>query len=166
MTWTIADVWEAIAVAQPERAALVQGERVTTWARFDAHADALAAHLIQSGLGHQAKVAAYLFNGPEYLETYFAAFKGGYAPVNTNYRYGPEEIVYLFDNADAEAVVFHAGFTDLAGTDLRPPAEGEGVDRRRRAGPPRSRVGRRLRRHRRLDAVSAARQGALGSLRR
>lgn len=113
MTWTIADVWEAIAVAQPERAALVQGERVTTWARFDAHADALAAHLIQSGLGHQAKVAAYLFNGPEYLETYFAAFKGGYAPVNTNYRYGPEEIVYLFDNADAEAVVFHAGFTDL-----------------------------------------------------
>src|SRR5262249_42703895 len=51
--------------------------------------------------------------GPEYLETYFAAFKAGLAPVNTNYRYGPEEIKYLFDNADAEAVVFHAGFTSL-----------------------------------------------------
>ena len=35
------------------------------------------------------------------------------APVNTNYRYGPDEIVYLFDNADAEAVVFHATFTEL-----------------------------------------------------
>ena len=34
-------------------------------------------------------------------------------PVNTNYRYGPEEILYLFDNSDAEAVVFHAVFADL-----------------------------------------------------
>jgi fatty-acyl-CoA synthase len=42
-----------------------------------------------------------------------AAFKAAMAPVNTNYRYGPEEIVYLFDNADAEAVVFHAAFGDL-----------------------------------------------------
>ena len=113
MAWTIADVWEAIAAAQPERPALVQGDRVITWAQFDARADALAAHFLQSGMGQQAKVAAYLYNGPEYLETYFAAFKGGYAPVNTNYRYGPEEIVYLFDNADAEAVVFHAGFAEL-----------------------------------------------------
>jgi len=108
--WTFADVWEAIAAAQPERAANIQGERVLTWAEFDARSDALAAHLIAAGLGHQAKVAAYLYNGPEYLETYFAAFKGGYAPVNTNYRYGPEELIYLFDNADAEAVVFHASF--------------------------------------------------------
>jgi fatty-acyl-CoA synthase len=113
MAWTIADVWEAIAAAQPERPALVHGDRVISWAGLDARADALATHFIASGMGHQAKVAAYLYNGPEYLETYFAAFKGGYAPVNTNYRYGPEEIVYLFDNADAEAVVFHAGFTEL-----------------------------------------------------
>ena len=113
MAWTIADVWEAIAAAQPDHPALVQGSRVVTWGQFDARADALAAHFIESGLTRQAKVAGYLFNGPEYLETYFAAFKGGFAPVNTNYRYGPEEIVYLFDNADAEAVVFHAGFTEL-----------------------------------------------------
>src|SRR5438046_135866 len=112
-SWTFADVWEAIAASQPDRPANIQGERVLTWGEFDARADALAAHLIAAGLGHQAKVAAYLYNGPEYLETYYAAFKAGYAPVNTNYRYGPEEITYLFDNADAEAVVFHAGFAEL-----------------------------------------------------
>jgi len=111
--WTFADVWEAIAAAQPERPANIQGDRVLTWAEFDARADALAAHFIAAGMGHQAKVAAYLYNGPEYLETYYAAFKGGYAPANTNYRYGPEELVYLFDNADAEAVVFHAGFAGI-----------------------------------------------------
>ncbi|ODT89615.1 acyl-CoA synthetase [Phenylobacterium sp. SCN 70-31] len=113
MAWTFAAVWEAIAASQPDRPALVHGERVVTWGDFDRRADALADHLIASGLGRQAKVAGYLYNGPEYLEAYFAAFKGGFAPVNTNYRYGPEEVAYLFDNADAEAVVFHAGFTDL-----------------------------------------------------
>ncbi|WP_297694567.1 acyl-CoA synthetase [Phenylobacterium sp.] len=111
-SWTFADVWEAIAAAQPDRPAHIQGERVVTWRQFDARADALAAHLVAAGLGHQAKVAAYLYNGPEYLETYYAAFKGGFAPVNTNYRYGPEELIYLFDNADAEAIVFHAGFEE------------------------------------------------------
>jgi acyl-CoA synthetase (AMP-forming)/AMP-acid ligase II len=118
-SWTFADVWEAIAASQPARPANIQGDRVLSWSQFDARADALAAHLIAAGLGHQAKVAAYLYNGPEYLETYFAAFKAGYAPVNTNYRYGPEELTYLFDNADAEAVVFHAGFSDVV-EGLRP----------------------------------------------
>lgn len=113
MAWTVADVWEAIAAAQPDHPAQIQGERRLSWSQFDARADALAAHFIARGLGHQAKIAGYLFNGPEYLETYFAAFKGGFAPVNTNYRYGPEEVAYLFDNADAEAVVFHAGFAPL-----------------------------------------------------
>ena len=115
-SWTFADVWEAIAAVQPQHPAFIQGERVLTWAEFDARADALAAHLLAAGVGRQGKVAAFLYNGPEYLEAYYAAFKGGFAPVNTNYRYGPEELFYLFDNADAQAVVFHAGFADVLET--------------------------------------------------
>ena len=111
--WNFADVYEAVAARVPERPCQIQGDRVVTWGEFDRRANALAADLVDAGLTHQSKVAAYLYNGPEYLETYFAAFKAGFAPVNTNYRYGPEEIVYLFDNADAEAVVFHAAFADL-----------------------------------------------------
>lgn len=110
--WRIAEVWEAIAAARPEQPALIQGERTVSWSAFDARADALAADLVSAGLSRQSKVAAYLWNGPEYLETYYAAFKAGLAPVNTNYRYGPDELLYLFDNADAEAVVFHAGFAE------------------------------------------------------
>lgn len=112
-SWTFADVWEAIAAIQPERPAHIQGDRVITWGEFDARADALAAHFMAKGLGRQGKVAAFLYNGPEYIESYYAAFKGGFAPVNTNYRYGPEELFYLFDNADAEAVVFHSGFCEV-----------------------------------------------------
>ncbi|HET6792844.1 MAG TPA: acyl-CoA synthetase [Acidimicrobiales bacterium] len=112
-SWTFADVWEAIAAAQPDRPAHIQGERVVTWRQFDARADALAAHLVAAGLGHQAKVAAYLYNGPEYLETYVACFKAGLAPLNVNYRYGPDEVTYLLDNADAEAVVFHSSLSGI-----------------------------------------------------
>ena len=108
--WKVADVWEAIAKKTPDRPALIQGDRVVSWEEFDRRADALAAAILSGGASADAKVAAYLFNGPEYLEVYFAAFKAGIAPINTNYRYGGEELVYLFDNADAEVVVFHAGF--------------------------------------------------------
>jgi acyl-CoA synthetase (AMP-forming)/AMP-acid ligase II len=111
--WNIADVFEAIAAKVPGRACQVQGDRVVTWGEFDRRASAVAADLVASGLGHQAKVACYLHNGPEYLEVVLAAFKAAMVPVNTNYRYGAEEILYLFDNADAEAVVFHARFAEL-----------------------------------------------------
>ncbi len=111
--WNYADVYEAVATRVPDRPCLIQGDRTLTWSDVDRRADALAADLLAGGLTEQSKVAAYLYNGPEYLETYFAGFKAGLVPVNTNYRYGPDEIVYLFDNADAEAVVFHASFTEL-----------------------------------------------------
>ena len=42
----------------------------------------------------------------------FAAFKAGLVPVNTNYRYRDDELVYLWDNSDAVAVVFHGTFSD------------------------------------------------------
>ena len=110
MDWNLADIFEAAASAGPDRPAQICGDRRLTWADLDRRADALGRDLLDRGLSHQGKVAAYLHNGPEYLETYFAAFKVAGVPVNVNYRYGPTELTYLLDNADAEAVVFHARF--------------------------------------------------------
>ncbi len=109
-----ADIFEAVAAAVPDRPAIVCGDRTVRWRDFDRRANALAADLLAAGLGAGAKVAAYLYNSPEYLETYFAATKVAMWPVNTNYRYAVGEIVYLFDNADAEAVVFDTAFTEVA----------------------------------------------------
>jgi fatty-acyl-CoA synthase len=111
--WNFADAYETVATKLPEAPSQIQGERTLSWADVDRRANGLARDLLDAGLGHQAKVAAYLYNTPEYLESYLAAFKAGLVPVNTNYRYGPEEIAYLFDNSDAEAVVFHTSFTEL-----------------------------------------------------
>src|SRR4051812_11885307 len=110
--WNFADVWELVAAEQPERPAVIQGERVLSWADFDARADALAQALVAAGAGHQAKVGCYLANSAEYMIATFAAFKAGMVPFNVNYRYGPEELAYLFENADAEIVVFDAEYAE------------------------------------------------------
>jgi acyl-CoA synthetase (AMP-forming)/AMP-acid ligase II len=111
--WNFADLWETVAHQIPDAPAQRQGDRTVTWAEFDRRADGIATALLEaSSAAEQDKVAQYLYNCPEYLESVFGAFKAGFAVVNTNYRYGADEIVYLWDNADATAVVFHGTFAD------------------------------------------------------
>jgi fatty-acyl-CoA synthase len=110
--WNFADVWDAVAVTVPDRPALQQAGIRLDWRRFERRAASIAAALGAAGLGHQAKVAEYMYNCPAYLETVYACFKAGLVPVNTNYRYTDDELVYLWDNSDAEAVVFHGTFTE------------------------------------------------------
>jgi fatty-acyl-CoA synthase len=110
--WNFAELWERIADRFPDAQAQVQGDRRSTWAEFDRRADGLARHLLDGGAEHQDKVALYLYNAPEYLEGAFGAFKAGLVPVNTNYRYLDDELAYLWDNADAIAVIFHGAFTE------------------------------------------------------
>ena len=112
-TWNYAELWTGIAKRDPSRPAQIFGDVTYTWGEFHQRSNALASDMLAAGISHQGKVAQYLYNCPEYLETMFGAWLGGLIPVNTNYRYGPEEILYLFDNSDAEAVVFHATFVDL-----------------------------------------------------
>jgi len=110
--WNFADIWEVCARQVPDAPAQVQGDRTITWAEFDRRANGVAAALLAAGVEHQDKVAQYLFNCPEYMESQFATYKAGLVPVNTNYRYVDDELVYLWDNADAVAVVFHGAFTE------------------------------------------------------
>ncbi len=110
--WNFADVWEVIAEEQPDAPALIHGERRVTWGEFDRRADGVARALLELGATKQDKVAHYLYNAPEYLESMFGMYKAGLVPVNTNYRYANDELLYLWDNADAVAVVFHGTFTD------------------------------------------------------
>lgn len=110
--WNLAEMWERVADRFPEAPCQIQGDRTLSWAAVDRRADGVAATLIAAGLGHQAKVAHYLYNCPEYMESMFAMFKAALVPVNTNYRYTDDELAYLWDNADAEAVVFHGTFTE------------------------------------------------------
>ncbi len=108
--WNFADVWEVVAAERADLPAIDQGSTQLTWKALDQRADALAATLVDVGVGRQARVAQYLYNGPAYLESVFASFKAGLVPVNTNYRYGADELAYLWDDADVKVVIFDANF--------------------------------------------------------
>jgi acyl-CoA synthetase (AMP-forming)/AMP-acid ligase II len=110
--WNWADVWEVVAEERGGEPALVHGEVRRSWAELDRRADGLARTLLEAGFGHQDKVAQYLHNCNEYLESLYGTVKAGLVPVNTNYRYVDDELVYLWDNADAVAVVFHGTFAE------------------------------------------------------
>jgi acyl-CoA synthetase (AMP-forming)/AMP-acid ligase II len=107
-----ADLWEQNADAHPDAFAQIHGNRRQTWAEFDKRADGVAKALLDSGVKQQDKVAQYMYNVPEFLESVFACAKAALVPVNTNYRYSADELVYLWDNADAVAVVFQGTFTE------------------------------------------------------
>ena len=73
--WNFAEIWEHNADRFPDAVAQIQGDRVFTWAEFDRRADGIAATLLAAGAQHQGKVAHYLYNCPEYLESMFGMYK-------------------------------------------------------------------------------------------
>ena len=108
MALHFASVWETIADLIPERNALVCGNSTRTWREYDDRAARIAALLDAHGIGHDGKVGIYLHNSNEYLEAQYGIFKVRGGPINVNYRYKADELVYLLDNADAEAVFYQA----------------------------------------------------------
>jgi 3-oxocholest-4-en-26-oate---CoA ligase len=112
MEMHMATVWEAVADAVPDATALVHGDTRRTWAEYDRRAAGLAGALTDAGLGPDSKVGLYLYNSNEYLESQHGAFKLRGVPVNVNYRYLDDELSYLLDNADAEALFFHTSLAD------------------------------------------------------
>jgi acyl-CoA synthetase (AMP-forming)/AMP-acid ligase II len=112
-SWNFSDAWEAIARGVPDSPAQFSRDGTWSWAEFDRRANGIARALLDAGVVHQDKVAQYMYNCPQYLECIHATFKAGLAPVNTNYRYTPDELVYIWDNADVVAVVFHGCFTEV-----------------------------------------------------
>jgi fatty-acyl-CoA synthase len=105
--WNFATCWEALADAQPDRPALIQGSRTRSWGEWDERAARLAAGFRALGLTEGGKVASYLYNSSEYLEGVLATWKCRAAPVNVNYRYLEDELAYLLENSDTEVLLFH-----------------------------------------------------------
>src|SRR3990172_12161005 len=110
MEFNLADLFEIVADAVPEREALVCGSRRLTFRELDERGTRLAHHLAARGVKAGDHVGVYLYNSAEYMEASIAAYKLRAVPININYRYVEEELRYLFDNADLAAIVHHREF--------------------------------------------------------
>ncbi|MFE7117501.1 acyl-CoA synthetase [Streptomyces sp. NPDC057654] len=118
MEYNLADLFESIVDAVPDREALVfadhpgtGAERRLTYAQLDAAANRLGHHLAERGVRPGDHVGLHLYNGVEYLQTLWACLKIRAVPVNVNYRYVEEELAYLYRDADLVALVFDGEFT-------------------------------------------------------
>ncbi|MEV1021178.1 acyl-CoA synthetase [Streptomyces sp. NPDC050264] len=119
MEYNLADLFESVVDVVPDREALVHidhpgtgAERRLTYAQLDAAANRIAHHLIDSGLRPGDHLGLHLYNGIEYLQTVLGCLKARVVPVNVNYRYVEEELIYLYRDADLTALVFDAEFTE------------------------------------------------------
>ncbi len=108
--FNIADMYEMVADRVGGRDALVCGEQRASFAELDARANRLAHHLQSAGVGAGDHVGLYLYNCNEYLEGMLACFKIRAVPINVNYRYVREELLYIFDNADMVACIHNREF--------------------------------------------------------
>ena len=125
VTFNLATVNEAIAEAVADREAIVFRDRRITYRELTDRTRRFANFLIGRGLGAhterdaladwqsgQDHLGIYLYNGNEYLEAMVGAFKARLAPFNVNYRYVDEELVYLLNDAQTKALVFHGSLAD------------------------------------------------------
>jgi fatty-acyl-CoA synthase len=112
MSLNLASVWETIADHRGEALALHCGGVARTWSEFEARAARLAGALAAAGIGAGDNVACALYNGNEYIEAEFAAFKVRAAPCNVNYRYVEAELRYLVDDSDSKAVCFDSSLAE------------------------------------------------------
>ena len=120
MGWNFGDILDTIARAVPSEApAFIHGERVISWGESDQASNNMARGLIARGAKPGDKLAIYMRNRPEYLMTLAAAWKARMTHVNVNYRYTPQEVWYIFDNSDAQTVVYSSEFRDSV-SEIRP----------------------------------------------
>jgi 3-oxocholest-4-en-26-oate---CoA ligase len=105
-TYNLADLFESVADAVPDREALVSGTTRLTYAQLDERATRLAHHLSSLGIGAGDHVGLYLYNGHQFIEAVLAAFKLRAVPININYRYVEAELRYLCANAELKALLY------------------------------------------------------------
>lgn len=110
MQWNLADLWESVVDAFPDRVCVIvpnrfDGRHAWTFAEVDERANRLAHTLIARGVQPGDHVGVYAYNSVEYVEAQWAAWKIRAVPVNVNFRYVEGELAYLFDNADLVALV-------------------------------------------------------------
>ncbi|MEO7352240.1 MAG: long-chain fatty acid--CoA ligase [Marmoricola sp.] len=108
----------------PDKPALVQAGRVTTYAELEHRSTRLALGLRERGVSRGDRVAFLGLNCGELVETMFAVAKLGavFLPVNT--RLAPPELRHVLEDSGARLLIWQAGFeagvesAEVAGLEL------------------------------------------------
>ena len=112
----LADLFEAVVDACPDRLALVAGDARLTYRQLDDRANRVAHHLLDRGVRAGEHVGILSWNRAAWVEAMIGCLKARAVPINVNYRYVEDELRYLFNNADLVALIHEGDFAERVAT--------------------------------------------------
>ncbi len=109
--WNFGNMLDAVGAALgPNDPALIHGTLRRSWPEFTRRTNRIARALHARGVKPGDKAGFYMRNQAEYMEAMAASFKASLSPLNVNYRYLDDELVYIIDNSDSTVVFFDSEF--------------------------------------------------------
>jgi acyl-coenzyme A synthetase/AMP-(fatty) acid ligase len=101
---TLGQVLENAAAEAPDKVAIVDGDRRTTFAALNTTVDALAAGLAEIGFKKGDRVAIYMKNSLEFVTAFYALQKIGVVVVWVNAIYRMHEAEFVLKNSEAKGL--------------------------------------------------------------
>ncbi|WP_372500789.1 AMP-binding protein (plasmid) [Tistrella mobilis] len=101
----IGDVLRRTARRHPDRVAIVEGDRRTTYRRLDDDANRFANYLLAQGLKPGDKVGCICANSTDFIPVIFGIHKAGLVWVPANAMLGVDDIDYIMRHAEVGHVV-------------------------------------------------------------
>ena len=114
-TFNLADLFEIVVDAAPDRPALITGEVVYTYAQLDERATRLSNHLLSLGINRGDHVGIHAPNCAEWVEAFYACCKISAVAINVNFRYVEAELAYLYSNSNCALTIVAPEFSDVVG---------------------------------------------------
>lgn len=97
-----------------DKPALIDERGTTNWIEFNSRVNRLIAGFADAGLQKDDTIAILSENRREYYECMAAATHCGLRYVPVNWHWVPEEVSYVLENSDAQALLAGEQFADLA----------------------------------------------------
>ena len=97
----------------PEKTAVVDGGTRLTYRQVQERVNQVSNAIYNLGIPMGGRLAMLDYNTHRYMEMYFGAAQSGRVLLPLNTQLSADEYVYILDDAEAEAVVFHADFNPV-----------------------------------------------------
>ncbi|MGY9054781.1 MAG: AMP-binding protein [Alphaproteobacteria bacterium] len=110
---TLASLLTNAATKYPNRPALIEPSRTTSYAELDTLGRRFATGLAALGLGQGDRIALWLPNTPAHYALTFAVWRLGATVVGVNTRFRAKEVEDIVGRSGAKALIYWPGFKDI-----------------------------------------------------
>lgn len=97
----------------PHKIAVVDGDLRMTYGELQERVNRATHAVMDLGVSEKGRVAILDYNTHRYMETYFGMAQSGRALLPLNTRLSADEYSYILNDAEAEAIIFHADYLPI-----------------------------------------------------